>query len=377
MRRLANLDWVLLAAALVASVLGVLLVWSATRSGAGFAVASRQAVFVVLGVVVALLMASADLGRLRAVTPWVYLVSVAALLAVLTPLGATVNGSRSWIALPGGFTLQPAELAKPALVVGLALLLTTGAGRRGPPRDRAVLLALVAAAVPLVLVLAQPDLGSAVVLGALAVGVVAVSGARARWVVGLLAFAAAGVAVVLTSGVLADYQRDRLVAFVDADADPQGIGYQTRQVRIALGSGGLLGRGLFAGTQTQGGYVPYDHTDFVFSVAGEELGLVGAALVVALLAVVLWRAVRTGLTAPDEFGVAVAGGVTCWLAFQVFTNVGMNLGIMPVTGLPLPFVSYGGSGTFVAWAAVGLLLNVRGAGAGRGFPTAARTLGRR
>lgn len=367
MRRNGDLDWVLLVAALIASVLGVLLVWSATRADVGLALAARQSVFVVLGVVAALVVALADLRQLRAVTPWVYLVAVGALVAVLTPLGSTVNGSRSWIALPGGFTLQPAEIAKLALVVALALLLTTrpGAGRAGP-RDQAVALALLVAAVPLLLVLTQPDLGSAVVLGALAVGVVAVSGAKARWVVGLAALGAAGVAVVLAGGVLQDYQRDRLVAFADPGADPRGIGYQTRQVRIAIGSGGMLGRGLFSGAQTQGGYVPYDHTDFVFSVAGEELGFAGATLLVGLLGVVLWRAVRTGLAAHDEFGLLVAGGVTCWLAFQVFTNVGMNLGIMPVTGLPLPLVSYGGSGTLAAWAAVGLLLNVRRASSRRG-----------
>lgn len=361
MRRVTDLDWVLVLAAFAASVLGVLLVWSATRADAGAAVAARQAGFVVVGMVVAAVVAAADIRRLRAVTPWVYLAAVAGLVAVLTPLGSTVNGSRSWISLPSGFSVQPAEMAKLALVVGIALLLTDRAALARPrvPRDQAVVLALLVAGVPLSLVLAQPDLGSAVVLAALALGMVAVSGARARWAVSLVALGAVALVVVLAGGLLDDYQRDRLVAFTDPDADPQGIGYQTRQVRIAIGSGGLLGRGLFAGSQTQGGLVPYDHTDFVFSVAGEELGFAGAALLVALLGVVLWRAVRTGLASPDEFGVLVAGGVACWLAFQVFINVGMNLGIMPVTGLPLPFVSYGGSSMLAAWAAVGLLLNVR------------------
>ena len=368
-RRPADLDWVLVLAALAASVLGVLLVWSATMADAGATLAGRQAVFVVLGLGVAALVACADLRRLRAVTPWLYLAAVAGLVAVLTPLGSTVNGSRSWIWLPGGFSLQPAEVAKLALVVGIALLLAgrpgLGSVRARVPRDQAVVLALAAAAVPLALVLAQPDLGSAVVLAALALGMVAVSGARMRWVVGIVVVGAFACVVVLSSAVPEDYQRDRLVAFADPDADPRGIGYQTRQVRIAIGSGGLFGRGLFAGAQTQGGYVPYDHTDFVFSVAGEELGFAGAALLVALLGVVLWRAVLAGLTARDDFGVLVAGGIACWLAFQVFTNVGMNLGIMPVTGLPLPFVSYGGSGTLATWAAVGLLLNVRLAAARR------------
>ena len=158
--------------------------------------------------------------------------------------------------------------------------------------------------------------------------------------------------------MLSDYQRDRLTAFADPQADPQGIGYQTRQVRIAIGSGGWQGQGLFEGRQTQGGFIPYQQTDFVFSVAGEELGFLGAAGLLLLLGFVVVRAVLVAARAQDAFGRLVGARASpCWLAFQVFENVGMNLGLMPVTGLPLPFVSYGGSSMFACWLAVGLVNN--------------------
>jgi rod shape determining protein RodA len=163
--------------------------------------------------------------------------------------------------------------------------------------------------------------------------------------------------VALTTPVLSDYQRDRLTAFANPQADPQGIGYQTRQVRIAIGSGGWQGQGLFEGRQTQGGFIPFQQTDFVFSVAGEELGLVGAAGVVVLLGFLILRSSVVAMRAQDAFSRLVALGVACWFLFQVFENVGMNLGIMPVTGLPLPFVSYGGSSMFACWVALGLVNN--------------------
>ena len=186
---------------------------------------------------------------------------------------------------------------------------------------------------------------------------IALSGVPKRWVVGAVLLGLAVVVVALTTPVLSEYQRDRLVAFADPQADPQGIGYQTRQVRIAIGSGGWQGQGLFEGRQTQGGFIPYQQTDFVFSVAGEELGFVGAAGLLLLLGFVIVRTVVVAARAQDAFGRLMALGVAAWLTFQVFENVGMNLGLMPVTGLPLPFVSYGGSSMFACWLAVGLVNN--------------------
>ena len=296
---------------------------------------------------------------LRALAPVLYVLSVLGLVLVLTPLGSTVNGSHSWILLPGGFSIQPSELAKAALCLGLAIILGERLDRGAAPDGRDVAVAWAVAAVPIGLVMLQPDLGSALVLGALAFGVIALSGAPKRGLAAVLALVTAGVVAALTTPLLSEYQRDRLIAFADPQADPQGIGYQTRQVRIAIGSGGWQGQGLFEGRQTQGGFIPYQQTDFVFSVAGEELGFLGAAGVLLLLGFVIVRTVVVvAARARDAFGRLMALGVATWFTFQVFENVGMNLGLMPVTGLPLPFVSYGGSSMFACWLAIGLVNNV-------------------
>jgi rod shape determining protein RodA len=353
-----RLDWGLLVAALALSLVGGLLVLSATRRSMGDALLVKHLVNLGIGVVLGGAVALVDYRFLRAYSPVLYLLSLVGLLAVLSPLGSTINGSHSWIVLPAGFSVQPSEFAKVALVVALALLLSEKRDAEDTPRHLDVVLALAVAAVPMALVLLQPDLGSVLVLAALLIGVVAVSGAPARWLVGLLLVGAVGVGVALTTNVLDGYQKDRLTAFADPTADPRGIGYQTRQVRIAIGSGGVDGQGVFHGAQTQGGFVPYQQTDFVFSVAGEELGFVGAAGVLLLQGFVLLRGLLVARRAEEMFGRLVAIGVVCWFTFQVFENVGMNLGIMPVTGLPLPFVSYGGSSMFASWLAIGLLQNV-------------------
>jgi rod shape determining protein RodA len=356
---LGRLDWPLFVAALVLSLVGAVLVWSATRRSMAEALLVKHLVNLVVGLVLGAGVALFDYRRLRAYVPVLYLASVAGLVAVLSPLGSTINGSHSWIVLPAGFSVQPSEFAKVALVVAMALLLSEKRDTEDTPRHIDVLLALVVAAVPLGLVMLQPDLGSALVLAALLVGVITVSGAPARWVAGLLVVGAVGIGLALTTDVLDSYQKDRLTAFADPTADPRGIGYQTRQVRIAIGNGGVEGAGLFEGAQTQGGFVPYQQTDFVFSVAGEELGFVGAAGLLLFEGIVLWRGLVVARRAEELFGRLIAVGVVCWFTFQVFENVGMNLGIMPVTGLPLPFVSYGGSSMFASWLAVGLLQNVR------------------
>ncbi len=350
-------DWGLVVAALGLSLIGALLVWSATRHQVGSAYLLRHLLNTALGVVLAAVVTRTGYQLLRALAPLLYLASVAGLVLVLTPVGSTVNGSHSWILLPGGFSVQPSEFAKVALCLGLAIILGERIDRQVQPGRRDLLAAVVVAGVPIGLVMLQPDLGSALVLGALAFGVVAVAGTPKRYLAGAVALVAAAVVVALTSPVLSDYQRDRLTAFANPQADPQGIGYQTRQVRIAIGSGGWQGQGLFEGRQTQGGFIPYQQTDFVFSVAGEELGFLGAAGLLLLLGFVVLRAVLVAARAQDAFGRLVAAGVAVWFLFQVFENVGMNLGITPVTGLPLPFLSYGGSSMFACWLAVGLVNN--------------------
>jgi rod shape determining protein RodA len=261
--------------------------------------------------------------------------------------------------LPGGLQVQPSEFAKVALVVLAAMLLADRrVGEEDGPRDSEVLLVLVVAAVPTALVMLQPDLGTVLVLCATLLGVLVVGGARLRWVVGLVVAGVVTAVAAVALGVLDDYQVARFAAFANPELDPRGVGYNTNQARIAIGGGGLLGKGLFQGTQTTGRFVPEQQTDFVFTVAGEELGFVGAGAIIVLLGVVLWRGLRAASRAGDDFGRIVAGGIVCWLGFQTFINIGMTLGITPVTGLPLPFVSYGGSAMIANLAAVGLLLNV-------------------
>jgi rod shape determining protein RodA len=358
-----QLDWVVLGCVFVLVGVGSLLVWSATRArlehdGADpKALLYRHLANLVIGLVLFGVVTLLDHGKLRIYAPLVYLASVLGLLVVLTPLGYSVHGSHSWFRL-GGLSVQPSEFAKVALCVGLALLLAERREARGGFRRAEVPQALALGFVPIALIILQPDLGSIMVLAAIVFGVLVVAAVPARWILGLTAAAVLGAVVVAVSGMLSEYQVSRFAAFTNPAVDPQGVGYNVNQARIAIGSGGLLGKGLFQGSQTSGQFVPEQHTDFIFTVAGEELGLLGAGGVLVVFAVLFWRACVITSRASDLFGALVATGVICWFGFQTFENIGMTLGIMPVTGLPLPFVSYGGTAMFANLMAVGLLQNV-------------------
>lgn len=358
---LRRLDLPMLLAVLALSAVGALLVRSATfhllteqgKDPEGFL--KRHILNLAIGFLLGGLVTVLDYRLLRAYVPILYGLACVGLLAVLTPLGSTINGSHSWIVIGGGFQVQPSEFAKVGLVVLLAMILGEPRdGEIGPGR-RDVLLALVLAGVPGVLIMLQPDLGTTLVFIAVVLGMLAISGAQKRWLVGLVGGGVAAGAAVYFFGLLKAYQIARFTAFLNPEADPRGAGYNAQQARIAIGSGGAFGKGLFHGEQTGGHFVPEQQTDFIFTVAGEELGFVGAAVIIALLGVVLWRGLRIATQAADLFGTLVATGVVCWLGFQTFENVGMTIGIMPITGLPLPFVSYGGSATFANMIAFGLL----------------------
>ena len=217
---------------------------------------------------------------------------------------------------------------------------------------------LAVAALPILLVLAQPDLGTVLVLVAIVFGVIAVSGAPRMWLAALAAGGVAAATAAVMLGLLKQYQIDRFLAFTNPALDPRGAGYNTEQARIAIGNGGVFGQGLFQGSQTRAGFVPEQQTDFIFTVAGEELGLLGAGVILLLLAVVIWRALVIASRADDLFGRLAAAGIACWFGFQSFQNIGMCLGIMPVTGVPLPLVSYGGTSMFATLMAIGLLQNI-------------------
>jgi len=226
------------------------------------------------------------------------------------------------------------------------------------PKLRAVALTLAFAAVPLVLIVKEPDLGVTVLILVLLAGMIALSGIRLYWLIGLAAAGAFVVLAVLKLHLLRAYQLSRLTSFVHPEANPRGSGYSAAQAKIAIGSGGMFGQGLFHGQMIAGNFVPEQHTDFIFAVAGEELGFVGTAVIIGLLAVVLLRTLRIARRAEDQFGMLIASGIAIWFAVQAFINIGMTVGIMPVTGLPLPFVSYGGSAMFADMLAVGCLQSV-------------------
>ena len=350
-----RIDWGLYVAALGLSLLGALLIWSGTHQDVGSALVVRHLINMGIGITMAVLLLRVDVRWIRAAAPWLYLAGILGLLVVLSPLGVTVNGSRSWVHLPGGFSLQPAELSKIALCIGLAMILAESRSPSRTPGWRDVLTAWLLAGLPIGLILLQPDLGTALVLGAMTVGVVAASGAALRWTVLAVAAAVGAIVAAIRVPLLDGYQLDRLLAFADPSRDPQGIGYQTRQARLAIGSGGWDGAGLGQGPQTQGGFIPFQHTDFVFSIAGEELGLGGSLGILGLLLFVVIRALWVAVRTEDPFARLVAVGVAGWLLFQTAENVGMNLGLTPVTGLPLPFLSYGGSSMFACWLAIGLV----------------------
>ncbi|WP_030270524.1 FtsW/RodA/SpoVE family cell cycle protein [Streptomyces sp. NRRL B-24484] len=364
---LRRMDWIMILSALALSLGSSLLVWSATRGRDSLTHGDpqyflfRHLTNTLVGVVLCAVTVGIGTRRLRTAVPFVYVGVLLLLGATLTPLGSTINGAHSWIQFGGGFSLQPAEFAKLSIVMSMAVVLSArvDAGEREFPSSRSVVQSLAIAAVPMGVIMLMPDLGSVMVMGIVIMGVLLASGAARRWVFGLIGAGTVGALVIWKLGVLSKYQIDRFAAFANPSLDPAGVGYNTAQARIAIGSGGLTGMGLFHGFQTTGQFVPEQQTDFVFSVAGEELGFVGGLGLIALLGVILWRACKIARQATDLYGTVLAAGVITWIAFQAFENIGMNLGIMPVAGIPLPFVSYGGSSMFAVWVAIGLLQSVR------------------
>ena len=300
-----------------------------------------------------------DYRLLRAYAPILWLISIVGLIAVFIPgIGEEVNNSNAWISLPGGFQLQPAELAKIAIIIGIAMVLSDRDQTQNDPTDLDVVKALAIAAIPVFLIVLQPDLGTILIISAAVVAMIGVSGARPIWVVGLLLLAVVGGFTAVKTGAVSEYQVARLQSFIDPTSDPQATGYQIRQSRITIGSGGFFGKGLFEGPQTSGRFVPEQQTDFIFTVAGEELGFVGCSLILFLYLLIFIRAFNICRQSRDLFGRLVCIGVIAWFIFQSFENIGMAMGLMPMTGVPLPFLSYGGSSMFANLIGIGLLQNV-------------------
>ena len=344
---------------------GTLLVWAATRDWYtrngldGQYYLKRHIINILIGLVLAYGTTVIDYRLLRAYTPFLWGAGVLGLIIVLIPgLGSEVNGAKAWIALPGGFQIQPAELAKIAIIIGMSMILSERSHDSNGPTSADVLQSLAVAAIPVLLIILQPDMGTILIISAAVVTIIAVSGAPARWVTALLLLAVLGGFVAVKAGRISEYQVNKLQTFVDPTADTQGAGYQLRQARITVGSGGLIGTGLFNGPQTNGRFVPEQQTDFIFTVAGEELGFIGSGAILILYLILLMRGFSIARRTNDPFGRLVCTGVIAWLAFQIFENIGMTLGLMPMTGVPLPFISYGGSSMFATLIGIGLLQNV-------------------
>jgi rod shape determining protein RodA len=359
---LRQMDWVLIVVVCALSVIGVLLVWSATQPSllaAGqdpHTYLKKQLLWVVIGLILMFAVSFMDSRRLRSWAPFVYGATVLGLLAVFAT--HAVNGAHAWINLPGGFQVEPSEFAKVALILVLATVFSQSRWR-GTPGLRSVLVALACAAPLLALVVKEPALGVALVLAMVTATMIVLSGAKLRIIASLAVIVGAVVALVGGTHLLKSYQLTRFTSFLHPSADLAGAGYNAAQAKIAVGSGGMFGTGLFHGSIVAGNYVPSQQTDFIFTVAGEELGFVGTITIVALLFIVVVRAARTAVRTDDLFGVLIASGVAIWFAFQSFVNIGMTIGIMPITGLPLPFISYGGSAIFADMIAIGMLQSVR------------------
>ncbi len=356
-RLLFNIDWALLGAALLLLGIGVATISSATLTFTGRAAGLevKQLYAIALGMVLLLICVSLDYRRLADRAPFLYLVTLGVLTYVLF-FGPKIAGTRRWFVGPGGFQIQPSEFAK--LVAALLVAKLFAESKKESLGLSDILGPGAAIGLLVVLIAAEPDLGTAFTLVPLFLVVAFLAGLRLR-AIGAVFLAGLVVASLGWMFALKDYQKQRITSFMDPQADPKGAGYQKIQSEIAVGSGGLVGKGYKQGSQAQLGYLPARHTDFIFSVLAEENGFVGVLVVLGLYLFVLWRALETAQMARDRVGAFLAAGVAAILAFQVVYNVAMVAGLVPVKGLPLPLMSYGGSSVLSSLLAIGLILNVR------------------
>jgi rod shape determining protein RodA len=358
----ARLDPVLLIAGIALIAFSIYTLGVATQDdvpGNPYYYVIRQSIYAVVGIAVMLGVARIDYSRFRELRVGIYTAMIGMIILVLL-LGTATRGSRRWIELPF-FTFQPSELGKVLLVITLSAFVIDQSRRHSEVQRTVRIMAL--GMLPAGLVFVQPDLGTALVYGVITLAVLFIAGVRWTHFAALLGGAAAVIAIVLViapalgTPILASYQQDRLTAFLHPSDDPADSSYQINQALIAVGSGGKTGRGDDA-TQTTNGFLPERHTDFIFAVVGERFGFVGAAFLLSLYALLIWRALRIMTLSKNLYGSMIAGAIAAAVMFQVFVNVGMNLGIMPITGIPLPLMSSGGSSVIVTFLALGLLQSI-------------------
>jgi len=351
---LRNIDKLLLFSAMALAVFGIVMIYSATRADVPSTYyLKRQVMNFLIALAVMILAAGFDYRKIRPYSKMIY--GVAILLLMLVFLFPARSGAHRWIPL-WFFDLQPSELAKLAVIMMLSTFI---ADRRMEIKsNKEFLQALAIAAIPMFFIFFEPDLGVTISVLVIFIGMMLVGGASLRQIAVLVVSASALVIAGIELHLLKAYQLTRLLVFVKPDIDPLGAGYNLAQSKIAIGSGQLLGKGLFHGTQTNLKFIPAHHTDFIFSVVGEELGFIGGMILLALFSILIWRAFKIAASAKDPFGTMLATGIVVMFFFQILLNVGMAMGIMPVTGITLPFMSFGGSSLAGNFLCVGLLLNI-------------------
>ena len=347
-RLLKNFDFTLLVTAVSIVVCGCAMIYSAN----GIAYMQKQIVWAMFGLVAAAVAASIDHALYNRIAGKLYVINLLLLIAVIA-LGHASKGAQRWIGY-GGIHIQPSEFAKIIIIIALAVFLVR---RRDSIRTfKTFLFSFVYVGVPMLLVFKQPDLGTSLIFLAIWVAMVFVMGTNVKNIL-IFAGTAAAVALVVWNvpGVMKDYQKERIITFINPAADPRGSGYHVTQSRIAIGSGHMVGKGFRKGTQRELGFIPEQHTDFIFTVVGEELGFAGAATLIVLYLILMWRALDILSAAEDPTGRAIAAGIAGMFFFHITVNLGMTMGIMPVTGVPLPMFSYGGSSLMANLIAIGLL----------------------
>lgn len=359
-RLLQHVDLVLVCTSVAVAVFGVIMVYSATQAKQQLGgadpqyFAKRQAVFVVIGVGVMLLTTLIDYHRFEELGILAYVGTLAGLFLVMSPVGSAAKGSQRWFQV-GGFQLQPSSFA----VVALVLVVATYCRRaRGEIDARRLLILLVVAGLPMGLVAIQPDLGTSIILGTVLLVMLVVVGVRLQHLAILGLLAVVGIVGVVHFGLLKQYQVDRLTVFVNPSHNSHQAAYNLEQSKTTIGAGGVFGRGLLHGSQTNLSFVPEQHTDFIFTAVGEQLGFVGGATLLALFGIMAWRIWRAAHLSRDLFGTLLCTGVLALLVVSVFENSGMTMGIMPITGIPLPLMSYGGSAVISFFGSIGIVVNV-------------------
>ncbi len=347
-----DFDWVLLVLVLLICTLGVVEIYSATLHTKFMGVHIKQVYWVLGGVALMFVMSFFNYQALLERVPLMYLISIASLIAVEL-FGKKYLGARRWVQI-GSFHFQPSEWVKLVLILAIAKYF---ADARAECTTQDIVKAGALVGVPMLMVLTQPDLGTALTYLPIAIMGLFLGGMKAKHAVVILLVAA--LLAPVAWHVLKPYQRNRLTSFIEPEADSQGKGYQVIQSLVAVGSGGLFGKGTAQGSQTQGQFLPVPHTDFIFAAFAEEHGFIGAMALLMLYFIVLMRLIQNAQTAPDRAGAFVVMGVVAVLAFHVLINVGMAVGFMPVTGIPLPLMSYGGSSVLFMFLALGIVMNIR------------------